>query len=356
MFTSITKSALLPFSAWLPLAMSAPTPVSALVHSSTLVTAGLWLLIRLNLSFSPLVSSLGLLTLLVGSLGSLCSVDLKKIVALSTLSHLGLMFAFLGLGSRRICFLHLICHGIVKANLFLCVGTAIHSNYGSQETRACSDLSGTHPFLMVALVVSALSLRGLFFITCYASKHLLVLSLLNTYTSLFFGLLIHAGLVLSVAYSWRLVLFVISSPHHTTSTRRGQSTLVTLPIGLLTLPSIVAGPLLSNSLLLETRCSGHFSALVPVLVLLLGFLLGRRVWAGPQVCASDPFLNLRKVSYAVLRCVALGGPIKATEAGPLSPLFYKSMLKAGLVSGSTYAGSFPTLFSAGIILAALLAL
>lgn len=89
--TSITKSALLPFSAWLPIAMSAPTPVSALVHSSTLVTAGLWLLIRLNLYLSPFVSLLGLLTLVVASLGSLFAVDLKKIVALSTLSHLGLM-------------------------------------------------------------------------------------------------------------------------------------------------------------------------------------------------------------------------------------------------------------------------
>jgi len=73
------------------MAMSAPTPVSALVHSSTLVTAGLWLLIRLNFSPTPLVSMLGLLTVLVASLGSLCAVDLKKIVALSTLSHLGLM-------------------------------------------------------------------------------------------------------------------------------------------------------------------------------------------------------------------------------------------------------------------------
>ena len=71
--------------------MSAPTPVSALVHSSTLVTAGLWLLIRLKILPCPIVALLGLLTVLVASLGSLCAVDLKRIVALSTLSHLGLM-------------------------------------------------------------------------------------------------------------------------------------------------------------------------------------------------------------------------------------------------------------------------
>lgn len=274
MVTSITKSALLPFSAWLPLAMSAPTPVSALVHSSTLVTAGLWLLIRLNFLLTPLFSYLGLLTLLVGALGSLCSVDLKKIVALSTLSHLGLMFAFLGLGSRRICFLHLICHGIVKANLFLCVGTVIHSNYGSQEIRACRGLSSSHPFTMVALVVSALSLSGLFFITCYESKHLLVLSLLNTYTSLIFGLLLHAGLVFSVAYSWRLVLVVLCPTTLPSPLVGGSTSIVKLPIGLLTTASTLAGPALSNSLVLETRVSRPAGSLVPLLVILLGFFLG----------------------------------------------------------------------------------
>jgi len=236
---------------------------------------------RLRLSLPPLVSFLGLLTLLVGSLGSLCSVDLKKIVALSTLSHLGLMFAFLGLGSKRLCFLHLICHGIVKANLFLCVGTVIHSNYGSQEMRASRGLFFRHPFLLVALVVSSLSLRGLFFISCFASKHLLVNTLLNTYTSIFFGLLMHAGLVLSVAYSVRLVLFVLRSQHTCPSTHRGPSSLVNVPIMLLSLPSIVAGPILAQRLVLEALFCSQYSALVPVLVLLLGFLLGHRVSETP---------------------------------------------------------------------------
>lgn len=80
------------------------------------------------------------------------------------------------------------------------------------------------------------------------------------------------------------------------------------------------------------------------------------MWAAPLSCESDPFIRLRKVSYAALWCVNLGIPIKATEAGPLSPLFYKGLHKAGFVTGTAYAGSFPTLFSAGIILAALLAL
>lgn len=170
--------------------------------------------------------------------------------------------------------MHLICHGFVKANLFLCVGTVIHSSYGSQDSRSCRGLTTRHPFLVLALLVSALSLRGLFFLTCYASKHLLVLSLLNTYTSLFFRLLLHAGLVLSVAYSWRLVLVVLQSPHSLTISVSGPSCLVKFPIGMLTLLSVCAGSALSSSLCLEAGVVSLNDVLVPVFVLLLGFFGG----------------------------------------------------------------------------------
>jgi len=252
--------------------------------------------------------------------------------------------------------LHLICHGFVKANLFLCVGTVIHSSYGSQEHRACAGPSFRHPFLLMALVVSSLSLRGLFFITCYASKHLLVTSVLNTYTSTFFGLLLQTGLVLSVAYSWRLVISVLVSPHRPSITRRRQASLVTLPIGFLTLPSICAGPALSHSLVLEFRVLSLTDALVPVLTLLLGFLTGTSARAELKPGALSPFSCLRKLSYATLCCVEIGGPIAATEQGPLSPLFYKGLLKAGMVSRSPGILSFPSFFIAGIIIAALLVL
>jgi len=186
--------------------------------------------------------------------------------------------------------LHLICHGFVKANLFLCVGTVIHSNYGSQEHRACGSITFRHPFLLMALVVTALSLRGLFFITCYASKHLLVLSLLNTYTSTFFGLLLQTGLVLSVAYTWRLVLTVFASPHLHPTSRRCPSSLVSLPIGLLTLATLCAGPSLSSYLVLERRVSTQPDALVSVVVLLLGFFTGAFSRVAYETRAPSPFL------------------------------------------------------------------
>jgi NADH:ubiquinone oxidoreductase subunit 5 (subunit L)/multisubunit Na+/H+ antiporter MnhA subunit len=260
------------------------------------------------------------------------------------------------MGSRRLCFLHLICHGFVKANLFLCVGTVIHSNYGSQEIRACRGPTFRHPFLLLALLVSALSLRGLFFLTCYASKHLIVLSLLNTNTSIFFGLLLHAGLVLSVAYSWRLVLFLLRSPHRATTAVRGRSSLTIVPIRMLSLPSICAGPSLSHLLAIEARSTSLSDALVPTIILLLGFLVGELVGKALLSVDLGPFTVVRRLSYATLWCAAALSPVKTTETGPLSPLFYKGILSSGLRTRGTRCLSFSSLFLSGIIITVVLAL
>merc|ERR1719290_882011 len=128
---SFTKSAQVPFSSWLPAAILAPTPVSALVHSSTLVTAGVYLLLRFFPSSSTLLIHVGIFTTLIAGLAAALECDTKKIVALSTLSQLGLIITSLGLGARSLCFAHLNTHASFKALLFLAIGTYIHSIYGS---------------------------------------------------------------------------------------------------------------------------------------------------------------------------------------------------------------------------------
>jgi NADH-ubiquinone oxidoreductase chain 5 len=137
---AITKRAQIPFSAWLPAAMAAPTPVSALVHSSTLVTAGVYLLIR----FYPVVSFvwagqllffLSALTIIISRVGALYETDLKKIIALSTLRQLGLMMISLAAGFRVLAFFHLLTHALFKACLFLCAGRVIHLYGGRQDIR-----------------------------------------------------------------------------------------------------------------------------------------------------------------------------------------------------------------------------
>lgn len=135
----ITKRAQVPFSAWLPAAMAAPTPVSALVHSSTLVTAGVYVLFRYFLVVQGLVEFLliasSICTLLIAGLGASFESDLKKIVALSTLRQLGVMLFRLSLGLADICFFHLITHAYFKALIFLCVGTIIYISCGVQDYR-----------------------------------------------------------------------------------------------------------------------------------------------------------------------------------------------------------------------------
>lgn len=143
---SITKRAQIPFSAWLPAAIAAPTPVSSLVHSSTLVTAGVYLLVRfypslsVHFYFCYFVFYLGVVTCLMSSFSAIYENDLKKIIALSTLSQLGVMFMALGLGFPLLAFFHLVTHAMFKALLFVCAGTIIHSMCNNQDVRLIGGL------------------------------------------------------------------------------------------------------------------------------------------------------------------------------------------------------------------------
>merc|ERR1712212_30690 len=164
------------------------------------------------------------------------------------------------------------------------------------------------------------------------------------------------GLVLSVAYSWRLVLTVLNSPHRPSSSVSGPSSLVSLPIGLLTLPSICAGPFLSQSLVMVSRFVSFNDALFPVFTLLLGFFVGFYVRDSVVTLGLGPFMILRGLSYATLCSANVCSRVKATETGPLSPLFYKGILSSGLLYRSTGTLPHSALFLSGIIIAALLAL
>ena len=160
---SFTKSAQLPFSAWLPAAIVAPTPVSALVHSSTLVTAGVYLLYRFIPYYSPIVLYTGVLTTFFAGLAALVENDFKKMVALSTLSQLGIMVTRLGLEQRGLAFLHLNLHASFKALLFLAVGILIHSIYGSQGFRKLGTLFSRASLVGTVFLIASLSMCGLVF-------------------------------------------------------------------------------------------------------------------------------------------------------------------------------------------------
>nr|APX40168.1 NADH dehydrogenase subunit 5 [Cryptocephalus moraei] len=205
---SLTKSAQIPFSSWLPAAMAAPTPVSSLVHSSTLVTAGVYLLIRFNicLTFSMLfillfVSSM---TMFMSGLGANYEYDLKKIIALSTLSQLGLMMSILGLGEWRLAFFHLLTHALFKALLFMCAGSIIHSFINSQDIRYLGGLIYYMPYTITLFNICNFSLCGLPFLSGFYSKDLIVEVMSMGYVNIFIYLVFYLSIGLTVGYSVRL--------------------------------------------------------------------------------------------------------------------------------------------------------
>jgi len=200
---SITKSAQFPFSSWLPAAIAAPTPVRALVHSSTLVTAGVYVLIRFcGFDMSPLLI-IGRWTLLLAGMRACVERDIKKIVALSTLSQLGVIIVSLGARAKSFCFFHLLSHACFKSLLFICVGSFIHSLYGTQDNRSYDKIS---PILLsVLFAVSNLSLMGFLYTRGFFRKDIIVEVL---YTNEYMSLRILAfliGIGLTSCYSIKLI-------------------------------------------------------------------------------------------------------------------------------------------------------
>nr|QBM08387.1 NADH dehydrogenase subunit 5 [Magicicada neotredecim] len=207
-----TKSAQIPFSSWLPAAMAAPTPVSALVHSSTLVTAGVYLIIR----FSNLIMSfnliqmflmLSVLTMIMAGLAANFEFDLKKIIALSTLSQLGIMMSILMFGYPMLSFFHLIIHALFKASLFLCAGVLIHSLMNNQDIRMMGCMTYNMPMTSMFMNIANLSLCGMPFMSGFYSKDLIMEMMCFSNINSLILLLMYIGIGLTSFYSARLTYF-----------------------------------------------------------------------------------------------------------------------------------------------------
>nr|YP_009740895.1 NADH dehydrogenase subunit 5 [Emeiacris maculata]QID03909.1 NADH dehydrogenase subunit 5 [Emeiacris maculata] len=216
---AMTKSAQIPFSSWLPAAMAAPTPVSALVHSSTLVTAGVYLLIR----FSPMINIyncgwflllIGCLTMFMAGLGANFEFDLKKIIALSTLSQLGLMMSILAMGYPKLAFFHLLAHALFKALLFMCAGSMIHNLSDSQDIRFMGSIVNFMPLTSVCFNVSSLSLCGMPFLAGFYSKDLILEMVCLSWINCLIFFLYFFSTGLTASYSFRLFYYSMSGDNN----------------------------------------------------------------------------------------------------------------------------------------------
>nr|YP_009528503.1 NADH dehydrogenase subunit 5 [Adelpha iphiclus]AYN60503.1 NADH dehydrogenase subunit 5 [Adelpha iphiclus] len=216
---AMTKSAQIPFSSWLPAAMAAPTPVSALVHSSTLVTAGVYLLIRFNnvliemffLKFLLLFSGL---TMMMAGICANYEFDLKKIIALSTLSQLGLMMSILSMGFYDLAFFHLLTHAMFKALLFMCAGVIIHMMNNNQDIRMMGGISLYIPLTSLCMNISNLALCGIPFLAGFYSKDMILEMVSMSNLNLLIFYLYYFSTGLTMFYTIRLLMYLMINDYN----------------------------------------------------------------------------------------------------------------------------------------------
>ncbi|AHX10993.1 proton-translocating NADH-quinone oxidoreductase, chain L family protein [Neorickettsia helminthoeca str. Oregon] len=241
----MSKSAQLGLHTWLPDAMEGPTPVSALIHAATMVTAGVFLVAKLSLLFesAPLVRQLimwiGIATAIFGGVIALYQDDIKKTIAYSTCSQLGYMFAACGASAYVAAVFHLATHAFFKALLFLCAGNVIHSVHGEQNMHKMGGLRRRMPSTYYMMLIGSLALCGIFPFAGFYSKDLIILSL--SFSEVPFILSILAVLCTSL-YSCKLLILVFSGKERFDVKKfHSPSISMTLPLSLLVFFSVTSG-------------------------------------------------------------------------------------------------------------------
>jgi proton-translocating NADH-quinone oxidoreductase chain L len=269
LIAAVGKSAQLGLHTWLPDAMEGPTPVSALIHAATMVTAGVYLLVRSSplIEFSPkilaLTAIIGATTALFGASTALFQNDLKKVIAYSTCSQLGYMVCACGLSAYSAAMFHLVTHAFFKALLFLCAGSVIHALSDEQDMRKMGGLIKILPFTYAMMTIGSLSLMGFPFLAGYFSKDLILEIAASTYTfvGIYCFIIGTIAAIFTALYSVRLTyltFFTKTNAYKNIIINAHEAPLLmAVPLMILSVLSIIAGRVL-KSIFIDSRGEANY--------------------------------------------------------------------------------------------------
>ena len=247
------KSAQVPLHVWLPDSMEGPTPISALIHAATMVTAGIFMVARLSPMFEASVTALsfilviGAITALFMGLVGIVQNDIKRVVAYSTLSQLGYMTVALGVSAYSLAIFHLMTHAFFKALLFLAAGSVIVALHHKQDLREMGGLWRYLPITAATAWLGSLALIGFPFFSGFYSKDLIIeaVKLADRPGVAFANFAVHAGVVITAVYAFRLLYLAFHGPTRMDEATRAHAHespwVVTLPLVLLAIPSVLIG-------------------------------------------------------------------------------------------------------------------
>ena len=264
------KSAQIPLYTWLPDAMAGPTPVSALIHAATMVTAGIFMITRLNFLFDltpdvqNIIAIVGAITALIAATIGLVQNDIKKVLAYSTVSQLGLMFLALGLGAYEVAVFHVITHAFFKACLFLGSGSVIHALHGEQDMRKMGGLKKVMPITYITMLISSLAISGVPLFSGFFSKDEILLVAFHHNIPLW--IVASIASIMTAFYMFRLIFLTFFKEFRGTEEQKHHlhesPALITFPLIILAILATIGGII---SLPGHSWLNGYLTPILPKL-------------------------------------------------------------------------------------------